>query len=230
MKERPILFSAPMVRAILDGRKTQTRRLVGLDTLGRSGTPGYDWTFRGRAPVRSIAQQRRHPTGCWQDLRDRELLALCPHGEPGDRLWVRETWAVGACADGFKPRELSPRTWQADNGGCWYDADSAAPASPISPRGRWRVGRFMPRWASRTLLDVTEVRVELLRAITEEDAHAEGVTDDPVAEVIDRKPGTTHPMSHRAAFMRLWDAINGDLAPWSSNPWVWVVSFARVTP
>jgi hypothetical protein len=119
MKERPILFSGPMVRAIMAGRKTQTRRVIGLTQFGRSDTPGYDWTFRGT--------RNGGRGGLWQDFRHEQMLRLCKFGTPGDRLWVRETFSdsepVFYRADGiandsdvrwkpsiFMPRELSRLT------------------------------------------------------------------------------------------------------------------------
>lgn len=208
MKERPILFSGPMVRAILDGRKTVTRRIVGLDTLKPSETPGYDWTFRGQAPVRTIAGQRRHAGGCWQDLKAAKLMALCPHGAPGDRLWVRETWASPHTFDSAAPREI-PRGATVHYAAT---ADLGGPAGLGGLLGRPSI--FMPRWASRITLDVTAVHVERLQAITEADAIAEGCeVDGDHAHARDN-------------FVALWDGLNADLAPWASNPWVWVVSFA----
>ncbi len=119
MKERPILFSGPMVRAIMEGQKTQTRRVIGLAQFGRSDTPGYGWTFRG-----TRNGGRGH---LWQDFRHEQMLRLCKFGTPGDRLWVRETFSdsepVFYRADGiandsdmrwkpsiFMPRELSRLT------------------------------------------------------------------------------------------------------------------------
>ncbi len=213
MKERPIIFSGPMVRAILDGRKTRTRRLVGLTQLQPSETPGYDWTFRGRAPVRSIAQQQRRKGSGWQDLTTAELLALCPYGRPGDRLWVRETF-------------------------CLRD-----PATDDVDEPRWMPSIFMPRAASRITLLVTDVRVQRLQNISDEDARAEGVTcglvppdeDGParVGYVLGDDDGrcALHP-TPRDAFAAGWDLINGKRGKrgsWASDPPVFAIDFERST-
>lgn len=196
MKERPILFSAPMVRAILDGRKTQTRRVV-----------------RGQVG----ALDRGQPTIVGGPA--------CPYGAPGDRLWVRETWA----AIDERGEAVSRRTRHVDQN-CGdrlvYRADDRVLTE------QWRSPLFMPRWASRITLEVTTVRVERLQAITEEDACAEGVTQtdgrwwDGAPHAVKGTPRALP--TAREAFADLWDAINGKRAPWSSNPWVWVVSFRRV--
>ena len=100
VKEHPIIFTGESVRAILEGHKTQTRRVIDLHEFRKSSTPGYDWTFRGQAPVRSLAQQKRHAGGCWQDLKHDRFMSLCPYGKPGDRLWVREAAWVKHETDG----------------------------------------------------------------------------------------------------------------------------------
>lgn len=218
MKEHPILFSGAMVRAILDGRKTQTRRLVGLSSFKPSETPGYAWTFRGRAPVRSVAQQLRHPRGCWQDLHHDALLKLCPYGAVGTKLWVRETWGLCTYTD--------PTDW------CRYSVHGLTQnllehwkvefrADGDSESALWRPSIHMPRWASRITLEVTEVRVERLQEITERDARAEGI--DPGTSICDFAATPA-----RDDFARLWDSINGARASWASNPWVWAISFRRV--
>lgn len=214
---KPILFSGPMVRAILDGRKTQTRRLIGRNQLQPSETPGYDWTFRGRAPVRSIAQQQRRKGSGWQDLTTEELLALCPYGSPGDRLRVRETFCL-------RDPEHHPER------GYWY----AATDDVDEPR--WTPSIFMPRAASRITLLITDVRVQRLRDIGDEDATAEGVTrgvvlpdeDGParVGYVLGDDDGrcTLHP-TPRDAFAAGCDSIG----PWASNPPVFAISFRKET-
>jgi len=192
MKEHPILFSGPMVRAILEGRKTMTRRVAC--------PPGYNLTDYG--------------------------LAHCRYGQPGDRLWVRETWAAGACADMLNPSALSRKTWLIDNGGLWYEADGAAPLTPISPKGKTRPSIFMPRWASRILLEVTSVSVERVQDISETDAKAEGAPWLGAGFLAKLGDG-----SYREGFYDLWDSINAKRGyGWDANPWVWVVKFKRIEP
>jgi hypothetical protein len=224
VKERPILFSAPMVRAILAGTKTQTRRLVDLSELKRATTPGYDWTWRGQAPIRSIAQQRRYPRGCWQDVRNDALIKLSPYGGAGDRLWVRETWSTAIGATKHTPSEAVSSRWP-----IWYRADdtrrflAATDGGPafMTREGRWRPAIHMPREASRVSLLVESVRVEQLNAISPLDAIAEGVFGDG-------RYRTEAPLPYPVVtFKELWESINGERAPWTSNPWVWVVTFSR---
>ena len=197
MKEHPILFSGPLVRAILAGRKTQTRRLVKhhgeLVPSDKSivvdaypnGTPGWfaEWPHK--------YGQRRALT--------------CPFGAPGDRLWVRETWGAGGM---IKPGD--PASYAAD----WPDAETVR---------KWKPSIHMPRALSRIDLEVTAVRAERLRDITEEDAVAEGI--ERVSHGVYDGGGPAMGPSAQQAFMRLWDSINGERASWASNPWVWVVSF-----
>ena len=187
MKERPILFSAPMVRALLAGTKTQTRRVLGLPSLRPSTTPGYDWTWRGQAPIRSVAQQARHPRGCWQDVSHAELLDLCPYGAPGDRLWVREThyrFGHWVPVTGKRERTRTGRqrwAFVADSDELRFDRPEGEVRGgrhhhdPSTPAWHVRLARFMPRWASRLTFEITSVRVECVQSISEEDARAEGV-------------------------------------------------------
>ncbi len=191
MKERPILFSAPMVRAILAGTKTQTRRVVGgLHPDCHSVRPfGIDFKFYD--PFGRLTQATR-----------------CPYGQPGDRLWVREAWAVPHRYDHLGPSNipvLGVRTHYAateERGGL-----------------RWRPSIHMCRWASRITLEVTGVRVERLQDISEADAAAEGI---PHSEV-------SPPDMDTFAFRHLWESINGP-GSWDANPWVWVVEFKRAQP
>lgn len=193
MKERPILFSGPMIRAILAGRKTQTRRLSGVPPWN-----GHHVTLRDRT--------------FWDPATPHHQAALvdrCPYGQAGDRLWVRETW--------FDDMPDEPKGVLANGRRILYRADhdctSFEAGCPCNPdgdgkRSEWRPSIFLPRWASRITLALVSVRVERLDDITDEDAEAEGVD--------------------ATRFPALWDAINGDRAPWVSNPWVWVVGFRRL--
>ena len=216
-KERPILFSAPMIRAILDGRKTQTRRILKMPKGGyiEDGIP------------------LRHVGG------DYFNAIPCPYGERGDRLWVRETWQA---YDGgsFKTAFGVARTFSREpklGDTIEFKADKDLSKCFIN----WRPSIHMPRWASRITLEVTEVRVERVQEITEEDAKAEGVRavtkDSKVVKycVYDQSSDTSStawqemPNSARGAFKTLWDKLNAPRGfGWDANPWVWVVSFKRV--
>jgi hypothetical protein len=218
VREHPILFSAPMVKAILAGTKTQTRRIVRLDGVVEPGDEDN-------------AHVELHD-GAWKawdtEYEDEGHTVLrCPFGVPGDHLWVRESF----CPNYFDDRQ--PGTGNKHGYRADWDPDAMR---GIAPEPRWTPSIHMPRAASRITLEVTEVRVERLQAITEEDAKAEGVqplgpsisADQPLAgERLGRTHGT-HP--HTLAFAVLWDTINDARAPWRSNPFVWCVSFRRVTP
>jgi hypothetical protein len=203
IKERPILFSGPMVRAILEGRKTQTRRIVKLGfggSFGRSDTPGYDWTFRGsrRGCVHGDG------SGCWQDLRHEQLLKLCPYGRIGDRLWVREHCAIQQGNRVSNPHYFAE--------GPMPSLDDRHDAGLLKSKP----SIHMPRWASRISLEITGVRVERLNEITLSDVAAEGVP-----------PNNEAGWDSVESFRSLWESING-AGSWAANPWVWVVEFRRL--
>jgi hypothetical protein len=193
MAERPILFSAPMVRAILAGTKTQTRRVMS----------------------------DRHR---WHFIEATGDLALCPYGQPGDRLWVREAWSTLPMYDAVKPSDMAP-----------YYAGTIRYKADGHQSGKLRPGMFMPRWASRITLEITGVRVERLQDISEEDAIAEGIEQMPCQVPNTRlwrnyTPGngwTSRVAIPQNSFRSLWESING-ADSWNANPWVWVVEFRRV--
>lgn len=212
IKERPILFRGPMVRAILEGRKTQTRRLV-----------------RPQVPEGYLYDEL---TGLF--VAKGSLLGLIrsyPYGVPGDRLWVREKleWNTSKgldrgylCygADGAKVKGIP------------------ADAKPVTRKGL--PGMFMSKWARRLWLEIVKVRVERLQDITEADAKAEGFAAEGDPEEMDVEspdgidrgagPGYFSPRTHIAGFMRSWDSHNAAPFDWTSNPWVWVVEFRRLKP
>lgn len=208
MKERPILFSGAMVRAILAGRKTQTRRVMKPQpVLADPESYGGARLEIGPDGYGGIVQENVNGTYSFP--------VRCPYGAPGNRLWVRETWAeefvdgVGEHyvyrADGERDRE-------------WFAG------------GRWRPSIHMPRWASRITLEVTGVRVERLHDITGEDARAEGIEVPRCAcEVCARTSAicTADASEYVQGFASLWSEINGRES-WDANPWVWVVEFRRV--
>jgi hypothetical protein len=227
MKERPIIFSAPMVRAILAGTKTQTRRVVKPQPpeILPAYAPKVYWPARDRHmthgdPDGAAYLQFERPG----DYDGAHVMRggfgfRCPCGQPGDRLWVREAWKAHTTFDHLPPREI-PQSH------VWYMADDGYKAE-----SRYRQGMFMPRWASRITLEVTAVRVERLQDISEADAIAEGCTKNHNGYFW----GGPHPVSGLkqmamagSAYRDLWESINGP-GSWSTNPWVWVIEFKRVT-
>ena len=205
MRERPILFNGDMVRAILDGRKTQTRRVVKLQPFT---TPLKDGECYTEDEFRRIV-----------------LSDISRFGTIGDRLWVRETWGLMAyhdttdwCRDSIKG--LSEADCRER-----YLVEHAANWNLPNESAFWRPSIHMPRWASRITLEITGVRVERLNDISEKDAKAEGVI--PV-----EYEGMEHPdnpwmsaQAHRDAFRDLWQSIYGN---WDANPWVWVYEFRKM--
>lgn len=241
IKERPILFSAPMVRAILKGRKTVTRRAVkGLQipTEDTDAEHAFRWTAVAQNhPRYGFTVSGETPEACAA-----ELALYCPHGRRGDRLWVRETFALlgnedGVCVDWSDnlqkgDEKSAAKIYRASciqgDYGLWEVPDIAAwkpKTNGLLYEGAWRPSIHMPRWASRILLEITEVRVERLQDISEEQAEAEGVGAQAIESF--RAAGVDRPAGF--AFRDLWTSINGDGA-WSTNPWVWVIEFKQVTP
>jgi len=224
MKERPILFSAPMARAILAGDKTLTRRDVTrlgefgqITEFGRSDTAGYDWHFRDRAKR-------------WHDLSHADLLKACPYGRPGDQLWVRETWQawhlVNTVYDEWEPISIkeaaASRQRDFEYGPACQRIEYRATNESTGP---WTPSIHMPRWASRILLEISGVRVARLQDISEADARAEGITIEE-RHKMGYCAGEYLPPSIRA-FRDLWTDING-AGSWDANPWVWAIEFQRI--
>lgn len=223
MTDRPIIFSAPMVRALLEGRKTQTRRLINPQPVQ------FKLSDETLAPVGLIHVEGeavpRVSVG-------RVLTAQKVRYAVGDRLYVRETWRAGNALNKVKPRDMPPgphsppiRYEADDNNGFddWY--------------GKTRVAIHMPRWASRLTLTVTDVRVQRLNDIDDADAEAEGVAHHPDANLGWHVPGVDHPnkdfpvlsrTTPREMFAALWDMIHGSYA-WLENPWVVAVTFKPET-
>jgi hypothetical protein len=252
--EHPILFSAPMVNAILAGRKTQTRRLIRPQPFTEPGLTGPMVGHRDLAGVFADHVFRPCAAG----------LLKCRYGQPGDRLWVREAWKKEErTCDFSNPEDQHACTEHCQQTYVYYAAtpreglrakpdgaritylDERTPLTDFYQRG-WKPSIHMPRWASRIQLEVTATRVQRLQEITAEDAKAEGLAeitkDGRLMKfgVPDRDglPGTDNEgwpwaeweVDPRAAFRKLWDSINADRMSWASNPWVWCVSFERVTP
>ena len=204
MKESPILFSAPMVRALLAGTKTQTRRIFKPDRM--------TWDANGRYTTYAMRGGELSTTGSGP-FKPSSWLHYCPYGQPGgDRLYVRETWAAQHVYDHLPPR-LIPQ-------------DARIHYAATEDRGGllWRPSIHMPRWASRITLEITSVRVERLQEIDIADAQAEGVSDTG-AFILDGEGNEQGgPIAEYAV---LWDQINGD-GSWESNPWVWVVELKAI--
>lgn len=233
MKSRPILFSAAMVRAILDGSKAQTRRVAKLNCSGRVKLPGSVLNWHLDDPNASLA---------------------CPYGQPGDQLTVREdTWMwCGKLVSGLTQKTKKPKI-------CWMETRNTQPVycadHPLIPQGvpengrhkigdldyMWRkkIARFVPAWASRITLEIVSVRVERVQDISVQDAIAEGVSgangalgSDPistwhwVSKLGSPLSSTAWP---RARYANLWSSINGP-GSWNANPWVWVLTFKRIKP
>ena len=206
MTDRPILFSAPMVRALLSGTKTQTRRVLKQAT-GPSLSVGMDDDEPGVAALSWLWGD-----GPGHDVHETIKRVRCPYGQPGDRLYVRETWQAVNGNDRARHIVTHPAP---DRGWIEY----AATPRIDEPAYKWRPSIHMPRWASRITLEVTGVRVERLHACNEVDAIAEGA---PWAAC-----GAPQGGSHKAGFAQLWEQINGD-GSWDENPWVWVIEFKAV--
>jgi len=205
MNERPILFKAEMVNAIIEGRKTQTRRIL-------KGSA----EFKGPYNSAYIEQYKN----------DRGWKRICPHGKPGDRLWIRETHAFDKQLDYLKASQLSKYE------PVFYHANTMVRtvACSMIEKGRTRPSIFMPRWASRIQLEITDIRVERLNDISEEDCDAEGFGGDfphVVMPTLDPGDWSDGQKSLPECYRDIWESINGP-GSWDSNPFVWVISFKRV--
>lgn len=210
MTEKPILFTPAMVRAIMEGRKTQTRRIVNklvaptrkergypkILEFGRSTTKGYDYHFRDAR------------TYCWNDVREDWVLERCPYGTSGGILWVREAFQK-VVPDHF---QCCPYGYKAD-----YTDEEAK-----TMRG-WTPGIHMPRDVCRLELDLKNVRLEPLQDISPEDALAEGIEM--------RGSSNDAPFNAIADFRKLWNKINEKRGfGWDANPWNWVLEFDPAEP
>lgn len=224
MKVRPILFSGPMVRELLAGRKTQTRRPVKPQP-GNPGTVGLSPIWGHGVPLESVDPQRRfgiHAAFPENGLRVDRWLP-CPYGAPGDRLWVRETHQFLEMLDGNTICAYRASCEQ-DDGLTYVSPRDSTIESIRVPR--WRPGIHMPRDAARLLLEVESVRVERLHAITEEDARAEGME-----ALAPRFPEHESPAADplRRRFSEAWTVMyDGGPFEWAANPWTWVIQFRRV--
>ncbi|MHA0960818.1 hypothetical protein [Enterobacter cancerogenus] len=219
MTERGMIFNGEMVRAILDGRKTQTRRIIKDCTVGRD-------------PISKFIQIGKKFIGCYPEDVPELIRECCPYGVPGDRIWVRETFQ-GPLFD-YEQMEsyLEDRSKFEKPEFCQYAADGKPAPEYYDADDNlhcgWRPSIHMPRWASRIELEITDVRVEQLKSISEEEACSEGVARLRGGFWKHYQPGwTQHQLSARGSFATLWDSIYG-FGEWDRNPWVWVIKFKRI--
>ena len=217
MKERPILFSAPMVRAILTDAKTQTRRIVGPQQPKPSTSDPYELELT----------ERDGTVTCY--TREQFVAAKCRYGQVGDRLWLRETHAqfsVGEGMDRPVPQCVAYRASCDDDSFTYVNGRGAIMQLRVV---KWTPAIHMPRWASRITLEITDIRVQPLHEISDADARAEGI-DLGIQQqcTVNGEPGHVAFFNARTAFAYLWDSVNGKRAPWKSNPWVWTVTFKRI--
>ncbi|WP_265453745.1 ASCH domain-containing protein [Citrobacter portucalensis] len=204
MTERGMIFNSEMVRAILDGRKTQTRRIIKLSHERGMLNP----VIKGRNGEITSVSCRLAPL-------------LCPYGQPGDRIWVRETFN-GFWLDDDVIQEIKDGVSLASEL-CDYKADYSDGSKPAEG---WTPSIHMPRWASRILLEITDVRVERLNAISQADAIAEGAPPShPSIDCVSQEYG--FPDFSRSWFGQTWQHIYGEES-WQANSWVWVIEFKRI--
>ena len=222
MKEYPILFSPPMVNAILDGRKTQTRRILNPQPdgfiRGSNGTFSVPKKITTKKPHKNGTIWKEEDGTCYEDIK-------CKYGHEGDRLWVRETFAeVGTIG---KPIDWFEYQYKADFlDGIWQGyADMCFE--------KWKPSIHLPRNASRIMLEVESVRVERLHSISEKDAMQEGASDvltrDDLLLFSELDPIIPRPFApYQFGFMKIWLLING-VKSWNENPWVWAITFKNIS-
>ncbi|EJC6252865.1 TPA: hypothetical protein QHS69_002728 [Klebsiella aerogenes] len=224
MKERGMIFNGEMVRAILDGRKTQTRRIMKVQPEPSKSRPEDFWfsskKLESMVHISDFAPGNS-PIAVYHLFIQEHC---CPFGAVGDRIWVRETWArynIDQNSHDLAYRATTPADWPEE--------------------GRWRPSIHMPRWASRILLEITNVRIERLNAISPEDAESEGLErtnftgfgDEPGLPSYPEPDVYFDPLKKQwkeyppEAFAGLWESIYGE-GSWKANPWVWVIEFKRV--
>lgn len=206
MKERGIIFNTEMVRAILDGRKTQTRRIINPqpELTQKSGFKWKGGLFGAGSDDRETNRNFAHKN--------------CPLGKVGDRLWVRETFQAGLCTESTFAYKATHKPSDLEEG--WDEII------------KWRPSIHMPRFASRITLEITDVRVERLNNISPRDVVSEGLIQLPASGRYVRFEGAQYfglaYRDHKEAFADLWDEVSKPDWSFESNPWVWVIEFKRV--
>ena len=217
MKERGMIFNGEMVKAILDGRKTQTRRIMKVQPEPSKSRPGDFWfsskKLESMVHVSDLAPGNSPIADCHLFFQEH----CCPFGAVGDRIWVREAFRVHSRAT-----DVATLVYKASERNSWTEQTHRVPVAvcnkPATPE-KWTPSLHMPRWASRILLEITDVRVERLNSISEEDAGREGYPADPAPYGGE--------MDKWLWFRQLWDGIYPEQS-FKHNPWVWVISFKRV--
>lgn len=231
MKERPMIFNSEMVRAILGGQKTQTRRIMKPQPYPcPPPRGGHWWPSNVFKTMLHVEEEMLNGKGGWDGL----VGDACPFGAVGDRIWVREAFQGPLIPEealseflGENPDKFESPAY------CEYAADGGPRPEYVdaddNTRYGWRPSIHMPRWASRITLEITGVRVERLNDISEEDARAEGISDGGCLTCGEPEPcGCDNPKPDaNDAFARLWQSIYGE-ENWFTNPWVWVISFKRI--
>lgn len=218
VKERPILFSGPMVRALLNGNKTQTRRTFSDRTLK---------LIRAAIEIGEVSDFLSEGKLGDHDLS--YISGFCPYGHRGDRLWVKETWAAHEHYNTRKPLEIPEGVTiecRESPAGVKTEGDGHRPIKE-GERGRWRPSIFMRRWMSRLTLEIVSVRVERLNECSEADAIAEGIDIFEDGAGFTVTPGGTWYRNPEDTYRALWESINGP-GSWAQNPWVWVIEFKRL--
>lgn len=248
-RERPIIFSSDMVQAILNGSKTQTRRIV----KPRSGPQAGFFSCHPKDLYPYAIKQK---DGQWDSFFNLEdfVEAYCPYGKPGDRLWVRETWRPRSWGSDFDwmiiefkaggiAKEINPwEVWGEDAEVCWEALSTQCIKADCPQMGgdfiledsngrhpiKWRSPIFMPRAASRLSMELRSVRVERLQDISAEDIFEEGIRIFEGDRVSPPSEGKAIAEMYRDQWQKLWYQIHGKKHPWESNPWLWCLEFHRV--
>jgi len=245
MKERPILFNAQIVQAILEGRKTQTRRIIKWPGKNKPAdirkNPDNDHWYK------DFIWSMRTYNGVWADYKNDRFLEFCKQGKPGDRLWVKETW----CDPSSEGYPIMYRA-ECENGVYYWGCDDEGPVFVPEKNYKWKPSIFMRREYSRILLEIIDIKVERIQDISEEDAKAEGVESLDSEIEYENRDYTICPAcggtrlvnsigmgggvifdtdcfkcdTHKKRFMHLWESINKKRGyGWDVNPWVWVINF-----
>jgi hypothetical protein len=214
MKERPIIMTAESIRAILDRRKIQTRRVMNPQPFPCDHAQFTEASWKD-APTAWVSDDDGDwfCDYCGNGINSAgESIYKCPFGQPGNRLWIREGWAAHKRHDKKKPSDIPPFSWRYHK----EAIESGLPENRCDKMGKWRNAMYMPRWASRITLEVIEVRVEQVQSISEVDCRLEGC--GPLFKTLSRD-----------RFAAVWQSINGKRAngkyAWKKNPYIWAITF-----